>query len=134
MTDAAGNGFSLQSSIPVVRMLDETKARSFYVDYLGYQVDWEHRFRDDPSSPLYMQIHHGESVLHLNGHAGSDTPVCEVRVPVRGLEQYCAYLRGKNAEFEKPQVVDPCYEGRKTDMNIIDPSGNLLTFWAPNGP
>ena len=61
--------FALKSSIPVLRMLDETKSREFYIDFLGYNVDWEHRFNDDPSSPLYMQISHGESILHLNGHA-----------------------------------------------------------------
>ena len=30
---------------------------------------------------------------------------------------------------DKPEVVDPRYEGLKTDMNIYDPSGNLLVFW-----
>ena len=38
-------------------MLDEKKSKAFYIDYLGYKVDWEHRFNDDSQSPLYMQIH-----------------------------------------------------------------------------
>lgn len=126
------NGFSLKSSIPVIRMLDEATAKEFYLDYLGFEVDWEHRDGDSPDSPLYMQIHKGEAVLHLNGHAESDSPVCEVRIPVQGLGQYCEFLRAKETGHEKPDVVDPRYEGRNADMNIIDPSGNHLVFWSPS--
>ncbi len=124
-------GFSIESSIPVLRMLDESKAKSFYLDFLGFQVDWEHRLNGEPNSPLYMQIRNGKSVLHLNGHAEVDSPVCEVRIPVRGLERYCEYLCAKETGQEKPEVVDPRYEGRNTDMNIIDPFGNHLVFWSP---
>ena len=34
-------------------MADETSAKRFYLEYLGYEVDWEHRFSD--TLPLYMQ-------------------------------------------------------------------------------
>ena len=125
------NPFSLKSSIPVIRMLDEAKAKSFYLDFLGYRIDWEHRSSDVVDSPLYMQIHQGDSILHLNGHAESDAPVCEVRIPVENLDQYCEYLCAKTTGPEKPSVVDPRYEGRKSDMNLIDPSGNHLVFWSP---
>ena len=122
--------FAFKSSIPVLRMLDEAKARAFYLDYLGYKVDWEHRFTpESPDSPLYMQISQGDSVLHLNGHADSDTPVAEVRVPVLGLDAYCEFLRAKSSDGDHPSVVDPRYEGRNTDMNIYDPFGNYLVFW-----
>jgi hypothetical protein len=32
------------SVIPVPRIFDEDKAREFYVDFLGFAIDWEHRF------------------------------------------------------------------------------------------
>ena len=32
---------------------------------------------------------------------------------------------------ERPEVIDPRYEGRNTDMIQTDPSGNLLVFWTP---
>jgi hypothetical protein len=131
MMDKPSTGFSLKSSIPVLRMLDESKAKSFYLDYLGYLVDWEHRFSDTLDSPLYMQIHHGDSVLHLNGHADSDSAVCEVRIPVGGLEQYCGYLVAKETVWEKPELVDPRGVGHVTETNLLDPSGNHLVFWSP---
>ena len=52
----------------VLRIFDEAKAKEFYVDFLGFKVDWEHRF--EPSLPLYMQVSKGGCVLHLSGHHG----------------------------------------------------------------
>ena len=42
---------------PIFRMFDEAKAREFYIDYLGFEIDWEHRFHD--GAPLYMQVRLG---------------------------------------------------------------------------
>ncbi|WP_369374059.1 glyoxalase superfamily protein [Promicromonospora sp. Populi] len=33
----------------MLRIQDETYAREFYVDYLGFSVEWEHRF--EPGLP-----------------------------------------------------------------------------------
>jgi len=35
---------NLEEPHPILRIFDETKAREFYVDFLGFKVDWEHRF------------------------------------------------------------------------------------------
>lgn len=105
---------------------------SFYLDYLGFALDWQHRATDDPDSPLYAQVRHGDGVLHLNGHADAGSPPAEVRFPVANLDAFCMHLRAKDAGFEKPEIVDPREEGRLTDMNIIDPSGNHLVFWSPS--
>ena len=122
--------FSVGSSIPVLRMLDEEKNKRFYLEFLGYTCDWEHRFTPDSAdSPLYMQIRLGESVIHLNGHADSEAPTTEVRIPVKGLQAYCDHLSEKCQGDEKPELVDPRYSGENQDMNIYDPSGNLLVFW-----
>jgi len=32
------------SAIPLLRIFSETKAKEFYIDFLGFSVDWEHRF------------------------------------------------------------------------------------------
>jgi hypothetical protein len=39
---------------PILRIFDEAKAKEFYIDFLGFKVDWEHRF--EAGLPLYMQI------------------------------------------------------------------------------
>ena len=39
---------------PILRIFDAAKANEFYIDFLGFKVDWQHRFED--GLPLYMQI------------------------------------------------------------------------------
>jgi hypothetical protein len=38
---------------PILRILDEAKAKEFYVDFLGFKVDWEHRAE---GAALYADI------------------------------------------------------------------------------
>ncbi len=62
----------LGSTTPILRSFDETKAREFYLDFLGFSLDWEHRFEEGP--PLYMQISNGDCVLHISEHHGDCSP------------------------------------------------------------
>ena len=63
---------------PLLRMFDEEKARAFYIDYLGFTRDWEHRF--EPGMPLYQQVSRGACVLHLTEHHGDCCPGAAIRV------------------------------------------------------
>jgi len=56
---------------PIFRIFDEAKAREFYVDFLGFTIDWEHRF--EPGLPLYMQVSKDDCILHLSEHHGDGT-------------------------------------------------------------
>jgi catechol 2,3-dioxygenase-like lactoylglutathione lyase family enzyme len=38
---------------PILRIFDEAKALEFYVDFLGFKVDWQHRF--EANFPLYLK-------------------------------------------------------------------------------
>lgn len=60
----------LSSTTPILRIFDEDKAREFYVQFLGFQVDWEHRF--EPGLPLYLQVSRDACVLHLSEHHGEN--------------------------------------------------------------
>ena len=124
--------FQTGSLIPVLRMSEEAAAKAFYVDFLGFEIEWEHRFEDSPESPLYMQIRLGQAVIQLNGHAKPDTPPAELRTLVRGVQAFCNHLRSIESKIPKPSVVDPRYSGKNTDMNLIDPFENYLFFWEPS--
>ena len=50
--------------IPILRIFDEAKTLEFYVEWLGFKVDWTHRF--DKNEPLYMQVSRDGLVLHLS--------------------------------------------------------------------
>ena len=40
----------IQQAIPVLRIYDEAKAREFYLDFMGFTVEFEHRF--EPGGPV----------------------------------------------------------------------------------
>ena len=109
--------------IPILRSFDEAKARGFYLDYLGMQVDWEHRF--EPQLPLYMQVSRENLVLHLSEHYGDSTPGSTVYVATTGLADLHQELAGRDYPNLNP--------GLRTDelgawLELVDPFGNHLRF------
>ena len=44
--------FTVSRVIPILRIYDEQRAKDFYIGYLGFAVDWEHR--SDGAGPLYL--------------------------------------------------------------------------------
>ncbi len=114
--------------VPILRIFDVEKARAFYLDYLGFTLDWEHRFSDD--APLYMQASRGALVLHLSEHHGDGTPGSAVYIATAGVRDLHAELRGRNYGYLNPGIeVDEI----GTCMTLIDPFGNTLRFNEPPG-
>ena len=114
---------NLSKPIPVLRSFDETKAKDFYVDFLEFKVDWEHRFA--PELPLYMQVSRGECVLHISEHHGDASPGASMRIEVDDLDAYQKLLVEKKYRNSRPGILEQPW-GR--DMPIADPFGNRLIF------
>lgn len=115
----------LSPPIPLLRIFDEAKARAFYVDFLGFTVDWEHRF--EPALPLYLQVRRGACVLHLTEHHGDACPGAALRIAVDALDDLLAELQGRPYGYARPGIQAQPW-GR--DMAITDPFGNRLIFSA----
>jgi uncharacterized glyoxalase superfamily protein PhnB len=115
---------TLGRTTPILRIFDEAKAREFYVDFLGFKVDWEHRFADD--LPLYMQVSKDDCLLHLSGHFGDCCPGSAVRIECAGLEEFHQELLAKRYKHARPGIVRQSW-GR-LEMCITDPFGNRLIF------
>lgn len=109
---------------PILRIFDEAKAREFYVDFLGFKVDWAHRF--EPGMPLYLQISKDGCVLHLSEHHGDCSPGAAMRIETDELDAYHQQLLAKNYKHARPGIEDTAWGSR--DMSIRDPFGNRLTF------
>jgi len=77
---------SFGRTTPILRIFDEAKAKEFYVDFLGFKVDWEHRFEE--GLPLYMQISKDGCVLHLSEHHGDGTPGAAMRIETDDLDTF----------------------------------------------
>ncbi|MBA3519233.1 MAG: VOC family protein, partial [Rhizobiales bacterium] len=70
-------------TIPILRIFSVEKAREFYVDYLGFAIEWDHRF--DENSPAYIQVRRDDLVLHLTEHHGDCCPGSSVFVEMEGV-------------------------------------------------
>ena len=114
----------LERVTPILRSFDEVKAKEFYVDFLGFKVDWEHRF--EPGAPLYMQVSKDGCVLHLSEHHGDATPGSAMRIETTDLELFHRELTEKRYKYARPGINDTPWGTR--DMPIKDPFGNTLTF------
>lgn len=113
----------LQAAIPILRIFSVEKAREFYLDFLGFSWDWEHRFEE--GMPLYAQVHRGDLVLHLSEHHGDATPGAAVFVRMQGVDEYHAEVSAKRYGYMRPGVEDMPW-GRV--MAVTDPFGNRLSF------
>ncbi|MDB9527635.1 glyoxalase superfamily protein [Oscillatoria sp. CS-180] len=109
---------------PILRIFDEVKAREFYVDFLGFAVDWEHRF--GPNMPLYLQVSRGDCRLHLSEHHGDCSPGSAMRIETDELESFHAELLARDYQYARPGIEDTPWGSR--DMSLSDPFGNRLTF------
>jgi uncharacterized glyoxalase superfamily protein PhnB len=117
---------TLGAPVPVLRIFDEAKAREFYCDFLGFAVDWEHRF--EAGAPLYMQVSSGACVLHLSEHFGDASPGVTIRIRNEDLDAFVAALNAKRYKNARPCIQSQPW-GR--DCTINDPFGNRLIFHAP---
>jgi catechol 2,3-dioxygenase-like lactoylglutathione lyase family enzyme len=113
--------------IPVLRIFDIAKADDFYLGFLGFKIDWDHRF--DPGAPFYRQISRGGLVLHLSEHHGDGSPGVQVRVMMRGVEAFHREISSKGYPFMRTGLETMPWGMIET--GAIDPFGNLIRFCEP---
>ncbi|MEK5057305.1 MULTISPECIES: VOC family protein [unclassified Paenibacillus] len=112
--------------IPILRIFDERKAREFYIEYLEFQVDWEHRF--ETNLPLYMQISKNGLRIHLSEHYGDCSPGGAIRIEIDDIQQFHQYLLAKQYHFSRPGLESMPWGSE--ECCVIDPFGNRLIFYG----
>jgi len=118
-----GTGPRFTEAIPVLRSLDERKCRAFYCGFLGFRVDFEHRFV--PHMPLYLGLVRGPVKLHLSEHRGDATTGSAIFVWMDGVAAYHHELAARGEDFTLPEIADQPW-GR--EIGMVDPFGNRLRF------
>jgi len=116
-------GIAFEPAMPIVRIFDVDKAREFYLGFLGFTVDWEHRFGEN--FPLYFQVSRGDLRLHLSEHAGDATPGGNMVVYMRGIEAFHAELTAKNYRYMKPGLDRQDWG---LEVQVTDPFQNRIRF------
>lgn len=123
MTERVDGEPNFAAPIPVLRMFDIAKTKGFYLDFLGFTLDWEHRF--EPEMPLYTQISRGGFTLHLSEHHGDGSPGAVVFVPMNGIAAFHAEISAKGYPYMRPGVEEAPWG---LEMQVWDPSGNRIRF------
>jgi hypothetical protein len=116
--------------VPILRIFDIAKADEFYLGFLGFSVDWDHRF--DAGAPLYRQISRGNLILHLSEHHGDGSPGARLRVMMRGVEAFHREISSKGYRYMRPGLETTPWGMLET--GAIDPFGNLIRFCEPIEP
>jgi uncharacterized glyoxalase superfamily protein PhnB len=115
---------NFRKTTPILRIFDEAKAKEFYVGFLGFKIDWEHRF--EPGLPLYLQISRDDCVIHLSEHHGDCSPGAAMRIETDALEAFQKQLLAKQYTYARPDIQEMPWGSK--DMSVRDPFGNRLTF------
>ena len=111
----------MQKVIPTFRITDYEKSKSFYIDGLGFSIDWEHRF--EPDFPVYMQITRDGLSLSLSQHTGDCQVGGLVHIFVESVDDWYSDFQSRGVSVkQRPNEGIP---GLRI-MTVVDPDGNQI--------
>jgi len=118
-----------QTVIPQFRITDAQRSVPFYVDGLGFTIDWQHQF--EPGFPLFMQLTRAGQTIFLTEHTGDCQVGGAAYFVVPDVDAcYAAFVAGGITPTEPP--TDTPWGTR--EMVVTDPDGNRLRFSNPATP
>jgi uncharacterized glyoxalase superfamily protein PhnB len=115
---------SFTQVIPILRIFDIAKADEFYLGFLGFAVDFDHRF--EPGLPLYRQVSRGGLLLHLSEHHGDCSPGARIRVMMQGVEAFHREITAKGYGYMRPGLEKMPWGTLET--SVTDPFSNRICF------
>ncbi|MBV7484049.1 glyoxalase superfamily protein [Bordetella sp. BOR01] len=113
----------LLAAIPIIRIFSVDKAKEFYLGFLGFSLEWEHRFEKD--LPLYAEIKRSGLTLHLSEHHGDATPGSTTFVPIEDIDALHRELTTKSYPYARPGIE---VAGWGRVLEVADPFGNRIRF------
>ena len=114
----------LLKNIPVLRIFDVAKAKEFYIEWLGFTIEWEHQF--EANTPYYICVSKDDIQLHLSEHYGDATPGSKVFITCNEIEKFYAELQSRPYKYYRPGLEKTFYGCLCIDVQ--DPFGNKLSF------
>ncbi|WP_160137627.1 glyoxalase superfamily protein [Chryseobacterium sp. c4a] len=110
--------------IPILRIFDYQKTLEFYIDWLGFEIAWEHRFEDD--MPVYIEVKKDNIILHLSEHYGDASPGSSIFIWGEGVAEYHKELIDKKYKYNRPGLEKTFYDA--VAFTVHDPFGNKIIF------
>jgi len=115
---ARAAGIGVECIIPILRVNNLAASIRFYVDVLGFKVNWG----GEDGSSFASVSRDGKSIMLSQGEQGH--PGTWMWIGVEDIEPLFAEYSAKGAEIlEKPTNYPWAYE-----MKIADPDGHVLRF------
>ena len=121
------DGNPVRPRCAIFRIFSVDKAREFYLDFLGFKVDWEHRF--EPDFPVYTQVSRDGLAFHLSEHHGDGTPGSRAYIYMTGVEELHREPTGKTYKYNRPGLQQQ--EWGMLELQVCDPFENRVTFAEP---
>lgn len=112
----------MQKVIPAFRITDYIRSKVFYVEGMGFRIDWEHQY--EPHFPVFAQISKDEMTIYLTEH----TEDCQVggliHFFVPNVDNWYSELKSK----KDIRIIEPPNEDLEglRMMTVLDPDGNQL--------
>lgn len=117
-----------QRVIPALRITDYERSKTYYVETLGFAVEWEHRF--EPHFPVFMSIIRDGMRIYLSEHTGDCQVGGLVHFVIANVDEWHAEFRTRGAVVAEAPNNDLGFR----NMTIVDPDGNQLRFMEPSAP
>jgi hypothetical protein len=125
--------FAPTTTIPVLRIFSEESARQFYLDFLGFMLDFGGPTTGG-DSPFYGQISRPGATLQLTEHRYEPGPGATVDIWIAGLDGYRDELIAKDLGVFGPALGVPPIEETHWGARLLtmpDPFGNHLRISEP---
>jgi len=111
----------MQQVVPALRITDCARSKAFYVDGLGFHIEWEHRF--EPHLPVFMRVSRDGLAFYLTEHEGDCQVGGLVHLYVPDVDAWYAECLRKGVPVK--EAPNESLEGLR-DMTVVDPDGNQL--------
>ena len=117
---------AMQRVVPALRITNYERSKKFYLDQLGFILEWEHRF--EPKLPVFMSIALDGMRLYLSEHSGD----CQVGGLVHFVVSDVDALHSTFKVRQVPITEAPNDNLGFRNMTVTDPDGNQLRFMEPS--
>lgn len=111
----------MNAIVPTLRITDYEAAKKFYLEGLGFQVDFEHRF--ESGFPVFVQISRDGMRLYLTEHEGDCGGPGLVYFYVPNVDAWQAEFLTRGVVADDPPKDQPW--GNR-ELQLTDPDGNRL--------
>jgi catechol 2,3-dioxygenase-like lactoylglutathione lyase family enzyme len=106
---------------PVLRILSYDEAVAYYVDWLGFKIEWE--WREAPGKPVIMEISRDGVDIHLV-EGGDRPPTSWVQFALDDMVSLVEELNAKRPDSVSFERDFPYIQ----EISMDDPFGNHLVF------